>query len=201
MKTNTASNGQRQSGGFTLIEMIGVLAVIAILAALLLPKVANAISEAKVNSTVGTYQSIQTAATDHYGKFQAFNVVSNTTTVATAAQLAAWDTSVLIPEGFMDKPFSPKIGLTSGLHVVTGANANGGSGYNFANSSASENDTAGMAYVVEIGITNVSPQDAYDLSLAIDGINLSSTNITSPDALGKVTYDGSSVVHMYVIGR
>lgn len=198
MKTNTAPNGQRQSGGFTLIEMIGVLAVIAILAALLLPKVANAISEAKVNSTVGTYQSIQTAATDHYGKYQAFNVVSNTTTVATTTEMAGWDTGVLIPEGFMDKPFAPKIGIASGLYVVAGSAANGSAGYKF---DGVNNGTAAMAWVVEIGITNVAPQDAYDLSLAIDGINLSSTNITSPDTLGKVTYDGSSVVHMYVIGR
>src|SRR5215470_16307586 len=39
-----------RSRGFTLIEMIGVLAVIAILAALLVPKIFEAINNARVNN-------------------------------------------------------------------------------------------------------------------------------------------------------
>lgn len=194
------TKGHRRASAFTLIEMIGVLAVIALLAAMLLPKVANAISEAKVTSTVGTYQSVQTAATDHYGKFQAFNVVSNASTVATSTELAGWDTGVLIPEGFMDKPFSPKVGLTYGLHVVAGSAANNSSGYLF---DGVNNGTSGMQYVVEIAITNVAPQDAYDISQAVDGPSLSPTNPVSggPDIWGKITYDGTSVLRMYVTGR
>lgn len=198
MMNTMDANREYEAGGFTLIEMIGVLSIIAILAAMVLPKVADAISEAKVSSTVGTYQSIQTAATDHYGKFGGYNVVSNYTTVATTTQLTGWDTGVLVPEGFLDKPFSPKVGQTYGVHVVAGSSANGGSGYKF---DGVNNGTVGMQYVVEIGITNVAPQDAFDLSQAVDGPGLTATNVGSADALGKVTYDGSAVIHMYVTGR
>jgi prepilin-type N-terminal cleavage/methylation domain-containing protein len=47
MKLKTKTNNNK---GFTLIEMIGVLAVIAILAALLIPKVFQAITEARINT-------------------------------------------------------------------------------------------------------------------------------------------------------
>src|SRR5215813_2019998 len=53
---------------FTLIEMIGVLAVIAILAALLIPKIFEAINNARVNNAAVSYNSVKTALADHYAK-------------------------------------------------------------------------------------------------------------------------------------
>ena len=47
--------------GFTLIEMIGVLAVIAILAALLIPKVFSAINSARVNGVCVNTETVKTA--------------------------------------------------------------------------------------------------------------------------------------------
>ena len=68
-----------KKGGFTLIEMIGVLAVIGILAALLVPKIFNAINNARVNSTAVSIATIKTATADHYAKFGSL-VSSNGTT-------------------------------------------------------------------------------------------------------------------------
>lgn len=196
MKIMNTSKKQSQFAGFTLIEMIGVLAVIAILAALLLPKVANSISEAKVNNAASTYQTIQTAATDHYGKWNGFNLSNGTN--LNQANLNAWDTGCLMPEGFLDKPLALKIGSSYGVHVVTGPQSNGGAGYSLDGTTIG---TTNMAYVVEIAVTNVAPQDAYDLSTTLDGASLTPATAGTQDTKGRVTYDGSSILYMYIAGR
>ncbi|GJL54780.1 MAG: hypothetical protein NPIRA02_19120 [Nitrospirales bacterium] len=52
--------------GFTLIEMIGVLAVIAILVALLLPKVFEIMAESRANALVAAVRTYETAVVDYY---------------------------------------------------------------------------------------------------------------------------------------
>ncbi len=52
--------------GFTLVEMIGVMAVIAILAAIAAPRVFDAIEDAKVTSLVQQINTFKTAATQVY---------------------------------------------------------------------------------------------------------------------------------------
>src|ERR1041385_6257533 len=87
---------------FTLIEMIGVLAVTAILASLLIPKILNAINDAKINNTVLSYNTIRTAMMEHYGKYGSFTTTTNNATIpATAA--TGWAltnmSAVLLTEG------------------------------------------------------------------------------------------------------
>src|SRR5438045_3145137 len=98
MKTTISQ--RKSSQGFTLIEMIGVLAVIAILASMLIPKIFEAINSARINNTVQSYNAIKTAVLDHYGKYGAINFVGVPApgAVTTAAQLAAYDRQVLLPE-------------------------------------------------------------------------------------------------------
>ena len=47
-----------ERNGFTLIEMIGVLAVIAVLVALLLPKVFEIMAESKANALVAAIRTV-----------------------------------------------------------------------------------------------------------------------------------------------
>ena len=75
MKLHAANN--RKPRGFTLIEMIGVLAVIAILAALLIPKVFNAINDANINTAVVGAQTVKTAVVDSYAKNGGFDMMNN----------------------------------------------------------------------------------------------------------------------------
>lgn len=57
----------RDTRGFTLIEMIGVLAVVAVLAALVLPKVFDVIAESRVNALAASVKAYETAVTKYYG--------------------------------------------------------------------------------------------------------------------------------------
>ena len=47
--------------GFTLIEMIGVLAIIAILIAALSPRIFDAISDSRITNTASLIKTVQTA--------------------------------------------------------------------------------------------------------------------------------------------
>jgi prepilin-type N-terminal cleavage/methylation domain-containing protein len=56
----------RSQKGFTLIEMIGVLAIIAILIAAVAPRIFEAISDSRVSSFCSTLRTIQTAVSKYY---------------------------------------------------------------------------------------------------------------------------------------
>jgi len=203
MKINIAvkTNGQRKSLGFTLIEMIGVLAVIAILAALLVPKVTSAISDAKVNNAISTYQAIQTAATGHYSKYSAFNITNNVAIPTASFPQLNYDTAALIPEGFLDQPISLKIGTSSSLNLVIGG-GNGGTGYKLDGANVA---TANNGYTLELVILGVTQQDAYDLASRLSGTGIAGTGVTNTIVGGRVTYSSGAnptgPVYMYVAGR
>src|SRR5436309_13597537 len=120
----------RRAGAFTLIEMIGVLAVIAILAALLIPKVFNAINDARINNACVSLNSIKTVVVDHAGKYGQFNMLWGTN--SQIFPMAGYDTNVLMAEGLIDKPFSVRISTNASIELVQGGagtacqNANGG---------------------------------------------------------------------------
>lgn len=203
MKTsNSIKNsgaGLRQTRAFTLIEMIGVLAVIAILASLLIPKVFNAIANARVNNAVVSYNAIKAGVTEHYAKFGSLTI-SNTTQLAS---FPAEFSSVLLGEQLIDKPFAVKVGNGAVVQVQTNMSLIAGtSGYMLDGVNKLTNLTA----VCEIVITNVAAQDAYDISSILDGPNNSSPLLTpaSPgqDLGGRVVYPvvGGNM-YIYVTGR
>jgi len=200
MKAIQTINSAKQKQAFTLIEMIGVLAVIAILAALLIPKVTTAISDSRVNATVGTYQTVQTAAASHYAKYNAFNLTTNGVTIP-AGSLTTYDTSVLIPEGFLDQPASVKVGTNSILQVVAGG-GNNGTGYKL---DGTNNLTAANAYTMELVVQGVSPQDAYDVASRLDGSLINPFTVNQNLTGGRVVWSTNGTapysMYMYVAGR
>src|SRR5438045_79940 len=133
------SLNQKRRKAFTLIEMIGVLAVIAILAALLIPKVFSAINDARVNGLCVTCETLKTAVADHYGKYGRLDAAWGTNTAAlgfsgTPLTAINYDRSVLIPEGLLDKPFTAKIAggdpsTNCVLQLVQAGAGNDGNGY------------------------------------------------------------------------
>jgi type II secretory pathway pseudopilin PulG len=202
----------RKATAFTLIEMIGVLAVIAILAALLIPKIFEAINSARINNAVVSYNTIKTATMDHYGKYGKINALFGTND-QTEAQMTRYDTNILMAEGLIDKPFTVKIGggdvsTNSVIRAVTPANAAGGSGYDLAGAGGSANDVAGAAFVVEAVIYGATAQDALEVSQRLDGQALSASSNTAADSRGRVRYaapaSGSGTVdalYIYIAHR
>jgi prepilin-type N-terminal cleavage/methylation domain-containing protein len=63
---------RKSSSGFTLIEMIGVLAIIGILASVVAPKVIEAIRDAKVTSSLANLNTIKSAAINYYARYNSY---------------------------------------------------------------------------------------------------------------------------------
>ena len=101
------NKAKSKTSAFTLIEMIGVLAVIGILAALLIPKIFEAINNARINSAAASIAAVKTAVADHYAKFGSLQS-SNGSPLSVASPVLGFDT-ILLNEQFIDKPLSVKI--------------------------------------------------------------------------------------------
>jgi prepilin-type N-terminal cleavage/methylation domain-containing protein len=198
-----------RQAGFSLVEMIGVLAIIAILAVVIVPKVFSTIASSRVTSAVGSVNTMRTAVTEFGGKYGTFPL-----TVA-----ASRIDDLLITTGILDSRFTTKIGTQPGATPIAGATWNNtsgtwvavggtsqatqsriiclasaptaapGAGTNYRlDGSATGNLPAG-ARVVSAVLTGVSINDARDLSLKIDGETLTQpTTSVAADVAGKVTY-------------
>lgn len=202
---------RRNRQAFTLIEMIGVLAVIAILGSLLIPKVFEAINNSKINNALLSYNTIKAATTEHYGKKGAFTDAAG---VALAAADAAFDKNVLLPQALIDKPFLVKIGSEVNQAVKIDAPADAGDPVD-ANSnlawdlegSTGTNTVTGQ-WVVYAEIQNVAVKDAIELSERLDGPTLSTNSISDADLQGRVIYQApatpggaSPLLRMYIAHR
>jgi prepilin-type N-terminal cleavage/methylation domain-containing protein len=200
MKINKTTYRNRHA--FTLIEMIGVLAVIAILAALLIPKVFEAINNARINSAAVSYNTVKAAVIDHYAKF---GTIASINGVATGTNnLQNFDT-VLLQEGFLDKPFATKISNANSVRVSAGlandvdATADNAA-YNLDGDDTVVANNAAGAHVVEALLLGVAPADAKELNDRLDGVDLGIGN-ADEDLLGRVKYgepDGDGLVDVYI---
>jgi len=129
---NKNRSTRSMSAAFTLIEMIGVLAIIGILASVVSPKVIEAIRDAKVTGVIANLAAAKTAAATYYGRYNSYPVdgsrlaVSSGTTNAwtrtygatiplTTATTTFGD--LLVAEGLLENIKAP-IGLT-GTNTAT----------------------------------------------------------------------------------
>jgi prepilin-type N-terminal cleavage/methylation domain-containing protein len=185
---------------FTLIEMIGVLAVIAILASMLIPRVFEAINSARVNSTAVACETIKTAAADHFGKYGQFDQIFGTNAVAFSGIYDyGYDTNVLMVEQLLDKPFSAKIAggdpsTNAIVQLVKGPGGPGNTGYSL--DGGANKTTSAATFLLEAVIYNVSQADAKDLNDRIDGTALGSAG--GADSVGRIEYAGTFPTTVYV---
>lgn len=224
MKYRSPSDRIRKEQAFTLVEMIGVLAIIAILASLLIPRVFQAIGDSKISNSASTANSIKAAVNEYYGKYGLIagpKGVSLTNFVNGIAE--DWDLTTLVAEGFAEKPFSVRIGNGligsakngSRLRViniaanepdtaVADAEADLAKGAYNLDGTSTTNDISG-ALLVEAVIEEVDAQDAKDFNDRIDGPNLGSLTLTNADQAGRVKYiaptNGKTSVRVYIAHR
>ncbi len=208
MNTHVLAHSRRRSNGFTLIEMIGVLAIIAILAVIVVPKVFSTIAGSRVTGAVASINSMRSALAEFSGRFG--------TVPLTTANSRIDD--LLVAAGMLENRFVVKIGAQPGTAIVAGANwANVAGTWQTTNAGASQasqsriicststatapataagsnfrlNGTTNLpagSRVVSVVLVNVTGAEARDLSLRIDGDSLSQTVATTADNAGKVAY-------------
>lgn len=203
--------------------MIGVLAIIAILASLLIPRVFQAIGDSKISNAASTCNSIKAAVNEYYGKYGLIAGPKGAALTFASGISEDWDLSTLVAEGVAEKPFSVKIGNgfigstqngsrlrvidisanTTNTAIAAATADLAAGGYNLDGTGAT-NDVAG-SYLVEAVIQEVDQQDAKDFNDRIDGAVLGATNLTSADQRGRVKYtaavNGKTSVHVYIAHR
>ena len=199
----------RKRAGFSLVEMIGVLAIIAILAVVIVPKVFSTIANSRVTAAAASINSVKTAVTEFAGKFGAIPLTNNNSRID----------DLLFTAGITEGRFTVKIGTqpvnppiagatwarnaTSGAWAATGgvnqtgqsriiclsSNANVPSGANGANYRLSNAiDLPAGSRVISAVLVNITATEAHELSLRVDGDAFSQKDATTADDAGKVVY-------------
>jgi type II secretory pathway pseudopilin PulG len=191
--------------------MIGVLAVIAILASMLIPKIFEAINSSRINNAAVSYNAIKTAVMDHYGKFGSLLSSNGVAIAAGDPSLNNYDKFILLREALIDKAFAVKIGDGSTntlVNVVAMATTAAVTGTNpqYDLDGDGTSDTGGSGNLVQAVISGVATADAIELSQRLDGIPLSqATGATTADLAGRVKYatpvNGITDVYIYIAHR
>jgi prepilin-type N-terminal cleavage/methylation domain-containing protein len=203
--------------GFTLIEIIGVIALVALLAAILAPRVTGVVARGKVSSTAEGIASLKTATADYIAKNSSLPLRGGTGSTNSAVATGRFDAD-LVAGGFTEKLFSCGVGtqtfdesaLTGRIHVrsqtaststsITAPTATvGGTGFDLDRDSSTADFSTGQI-VVSTFIPGVSIGDAIALNKQIDGDVNSGTG---SDSVGRCLYssadaDNKVTVYVYV---
>jgi hypothetical protein len=173
---------------------------------MLIPRVFEAINNARVNNAAVTCETLKAAAADHYGKYGKLDYLFGTNGLT--IPITNYDTAILMREGLLDKPFSVKIGggdpsTNCVLQLVAGGLERGGTGYQL--DGTANTLTTNAQFVLEAVIFGVSAADAKDLNDRIDGGTLSGV-VGAADPKGRVEYGaissgGSGTVYVYLTHR
>ena len=200
----------RGGSGFTLVEMVGVLAIMAILTSMLLPRVFAVINDARVTSAATALNAARSASMAYFGRYGRFgDATGATVTDLTSTTASAWDREVLLRGGFLDRRFMTRISESASVTLTncltsstepTGAN----DAYDLDSLDSPRNDASGGRVVVQAILENVALEDARELNRRIDlEENLLATADTSNQGRVKFNMSGaqSGTVKVYLAHR
>jgi prepilin-type N-terminal cleavage/methylation domain-containing protein len=183
------AKSKRRHSGFTLIELIGVVAIIAVLASLIIPKIFEAIHNARLSQTAIEVHTMRTAVTQHLGRYGAL-ATSNGIALAITTELTDFD-RVLLNEAIIDKPFRSRLATNAFVRLVATSGFTAGTSIERDNGAYDldgngNNDVVG-AYAVDAVLVGITEQDAVALNNLIDGAALG-VNPGGNDTKGRVRY-------------
>lgn len=227
MHTQKCPVASRRRAGFSLVEMIGVLAIIAILAVVIVPKVFSTIASSRVTAAAASINSIKTSVVEFADKFGTLPMTNNNSRID----------DLLFTAGIMEGRFAVKIGVQPATFIdgagwarnaATGAWAAGGAAGAGNNQTGQSriiclNSTAGVpsvarganfqlkpavdlpagSRVISAVIVNCTANEALELSRRIDGDGGTEPDATTADNAGKVVYaapnaQGLTTAYVYI---
>jgi hypothetical protein len=159
-------------GGFSFVELIGALAILVILAALIVPRVANranparvvgAVNQARVDQVLASVQAIKTAAAQHCARFGSL-ASRNGTPFPVVASYDNYD-AILLSEQLLDRPFGASLGTGATVRLVNVSGRSFSSRLGFVEGAydldgRGAGGVAGASYVLEAVISGVTEQEA-----------------------------------------
>lgn len=200
-----------------LIEVIGILAMLTILACLVLPRVKNvikqsqgglggrALSSASVDQVAVNVETVRNAVAQHRSKFHSL-ASRNGQPLQVRARYDEFD-RVLISEGYLERPFDARIGSGATIRLINISSLSATTPVDGANGAydlngQGWNGLAGASHVIEAVLSEVSAGDAKALNDRLDGPALGAGPGRS-DLRGRVVYtlaaSGQTCeVHIYI---
>lgn len=121
---NCLSDPVLEKRGWSALEVIGVMAGMAVLIALLAPKVIGAIDDARLAYDVGNVKNIRSATETYFQSYHQFEGVKGAPVAFTNNTCDDWDSKVLLAERLLDSPLRSKLASRAYVRVSIATNAN-----------------------------------------------------------------------------
>lgn len=99
----------RRQRGFSLIELVGVISVIAILLTLLIPRIYRVVNNSRITHAVMTYRSMEAGVWAHYARWHGFVKADGSPFAPDDYPVEDYD-RILFEGGYLEEPFFLYIG-------------------------------------------------------------------------------------------